>query len=244
MFDMNRNIKRRLKLNTKLHRTEINWIPIDVNGELYYTYSLDPLRVMKCDKTTGDCRFIYEQAGTQEHPFTYSSDHLRGGTPWVLYKYPYYIGVAHNVIVTISPQDNFSVYNANLVVLCVDPWKIVYVSGNLDFNGKWLLSAPVIRSQTILLPFFYPSGLILRNPDVIDVSGHLNDANGHIVRMSGIKSIMDQVIAKDKLSDKKVSPVRAAQQYVLESLKSKYKTWRFRGDHLTGTVENPSVVAL
>ena len=244
MFDMNRNIKRKLQLNVKLQKTEINWIPIDVNGELYYTYSLDPLRGMKCDKATGDCRFIYEQPGSQSYPFTYTSDHLRGGTPWILYKYPYYIGVAHNVVVTKSPRDNFSVYNANLVVLSVDPWRLVYVSANLDFNSNWLLSAPVVRNQTIILPFFYPSGIILRNPDVIDVSGHLNDASGHIVRISGIKTIMDTIFAKEEDSYRKTSSIRAAQQYVMESMKSHHKAWSFRGDYVTGTVEKPTSVLL
>lgn len=246
MYDMDRHTKRKLKLNTKLHRTEINWIPIDVKGELYYTYSLDPLRVMKCDKNTADCQFVYEQPGTKEYPFVYSSDHLRGGTPWIQYRYPYYIGVAHNVVVTKAPSDNYSIYNSNLVVLCVDPWRIVYVSSNLELNGGLLTSTPVIRNQTIIMPFFYPAGIILRNSDVIDISGHLNDATGHVVRISGIKNILERVISSDINNNARMNapPVRAVQQYVLESMKSSFLTWKFRGDITEGTVEQPGSVSL
>lgn len=151
IYDMNRHIKRKLKTNRDMPRTEINWIPLDVNGELYFTYSIDPLRVLKCDPNTGECKFVFEQKDSEKHPFVYSRDHLRGGTPWVLYKYPYYISMGHNVVV--QTNSHYSYYNANLLVLCVNPWRLVYVSRRLQFNHDWMTSTPIVRNHTILQPF-------------------------------------------------------------------------------------------
>lgn len=239
LYDIDRHVKKKLTLkNTKLLRTEINWIPLDVGGKLYYTYSLDPLRVMKCNQLTAVCQFVYEQDGAAQHPFVYSSDHLRGGTPWVLYQYPYYISVGHNVVVTKSPYLDYSVYNSNIMVLSVAPWRLVYVSGNIEYDNDWLNSTRVIRNQTIIDSFFYPSGILLRNDDVIDVSGHLNDAAGYILRLRGIKKLLDEVMSRDNVNtDQSIPQVRTVQQYVMESVKSKYKRWKFAGDISEHTVE-------
>lgn len=238
MYDLDRHIKKKITLNSQLHRTEINWIPLDVNGQLYFTYSLDPLRVMKCNRSTAACEYVFEQKGTTRNPFIYSSDHLRGGSPWILYKYPYYISVGHNVVVTKSPDINYSLYNANIIVMSVEPWKIVYVSKNIEFDSRWLNNTKVVRNHTILRSFFYPSGAILKNNDVLDVSGHVNDAAGHIIRIRGIQKLMDKVIYDDNSNGyKSASLVRSVQQYVLEGSKAMYKNWKFFGDIVTGTVE-------
>lgn len=238
LYDMDKHIKRKLTLDTKLHRTEINWIPLDVRGELYYTYTLDPLRVMKCNRTTAECHFIYKQEGTNQNPFVYSIDHLRGGTPWVLYKYPYYISVGHNVLVTNQPHHDYSIYNSNLLVMCVDPWRLVYASRNILYNATWVTSKPIIRTQTIIASFFYPSGLIKRSDDIIDVSGHLNDAAGYILRFRGIQELMRSVMRRDQGNVEKTVPeVRTAQQYIMESGKSWFKTWKFSGDMMAETVD-------
>ena len=241
LYDMDRNVKRKLTLNTKLHRTEINWIPLEVKRELYFTYSLDPLRVMKCDQKTAACRFVYEQEGSHTNPFVYSSDHLRGGTPWIEYKYPYYISVGHNVIVTNKPVYDYSLYNSNILVMSVDPWRLVYASRNLLYNETWVTSKPIIRNQTIRTAFFYPSGIIKHSDDLLDVSGHLNDAAGYILRFRGIKQLMDEVMTRDKQNAHNTIPkVRTIQQYILESVKSWFPKLKFRGDIIEGTVEKPT----
>ncbi|XP_067933957.1 uncharacterized protein [Watersipora subatra] len=240
LYDMDRHIKKKLTLNTKLLRTEINWIPLDIDGELYYTYSLDPLRVMKCDRETAACKFIYKQEGSAANPFVYTSDHLRGGTPWVLYKYPYYISVGHNVLVTTSPRLDYSLYNSNILVLSVKPWRLVYASSNIFYNQTWIRRLPIIRNQTILTGFFYPSGLIKRSDDVLDVSGHVNDAAGYIVRVRGIRQLMEKVISRDQENVAQLSPaVRTAQQYIMQSGRNWFPKWKFRGDIIAGTVEKP-----
>jgi len=238
LFDMDRHVKRKLKLDGNLLRTEINWIPLDLNGQLYYTYSLDPLKVMKCDTATAACEFVYQQAESSRHPFIYSSDHLRGGTPWILYKYPYYISVGHNVVVTKYPHDNYSVYNSNIIVMSVEPWRVVYVSRNIDYDSVWMNSSQIIRNQTILKPFFYPCGILLRDADTLDVSGHLNDAAGYILRFRGIKDLMTQIINRDESGNSTTPQVRTIQQYVLDNIKQSHRTWQFFGDIGAGTVES------
>lgn len=198
---------------------------------------------MKCSKADGDCQFVYEQDGSAENPFVYSNDHLRGGTPWVEYKYPYYISIAHNVASTYKPYQDFAIYNANLVVINVKDWRVVYVSRNIAANTKWLQTDPVIRNHTIVAPFWYPTGIILHTPDIVDISCHLNDASGHILRLRGVEKILGQVMNTDKTmkSDKGPS-VRVAQQYVLESTKRLYKDkWVFMGDIIGKTVEGKDI---
>lgn len=198
---------------------------------------------MKCRKQDGDCQFIHEQQGSNEHPFQYSSDHLRGGTPWIVYKHPYYISVAHNVASTYKPYQDFAIYNANLVILNVEQWRVVYVSRNIAANTEWLQIDPVIRNHTIVTPFWYPTGIILQTNDILDISCHLNDASGHILRLRGIADLMTGVIEADIKNKALVGPkVRVVQQYVLESTKELYKDkWTFTGDIVGKTVEGKDI---
>ena len=198
---------------------------------------------MKCRKSDGDCTFIYEQDGSVEETFKYSEDHLRGGTPWIEYKHPYYISVAHNVVSTYRPYQDFAIYNANLVLLNVEDWRIVYVSHNIQANTRWLKTDPVIRNHTIANPFWYPTGVILQTPDIIDISCHLNDASGHILRLRGIERILTQAMEEDRRKgDNKGPRVRVVQQYVMEVTKLLYNgSWTFTGDIIGKTVEGKDI---
>lgn len=198
---------------------------------------------MKCNHDNGDCTFIYEQDGSEQETFKYSSDHLRGGTPWLEYDYPYYISLAHNVVSTYKPFQDFAIYNVNLVVINVKEWRVVYVSRDVLANTRWLKSEPVIRNHTIMTPFWYPTGLILQSRDIVDVSCHLNDASGHILRLRGIENILDQVLIKDRQNGANKGPaVRVVQQYVLQSTKEMFNhSWIFAGDIIEKTVEGKDI---
>lgn len=198
---------------------------------------------MRCDTDSGDCQFVYQQDGTEESKFEYANDHLRGGTPWIVYKHPYYISIAHNVAVTYKPNQDFAIYNVNLVVLNVENWRLVYASRNIKANDQWLASEPVIRNHTIVAPFWYPTGIILQTDDIIDIACHLSDASGHILRLRGVKPILTEVMHQDKANSKQGSPkVRTVQQYVLESAKREYKNqWTFLGDIVGHTVEGVDI---
>ena len=49
---------------------------------------------------------------------------LRGGTAFELYKYPYYISIGHGTFVE-KIYHYYRYYTAHLIVLCVDPFRIV-----------------------------------------------------------------------------------------------------------------------
>lgn len=243
IWNWDKRQKRKLKLpGVQLQRTEINWIPMDVNGSLYVTYSLDPLRVMKCGIDSGNCSFVHEQL--TNHKFSFSADHLRGGTPFIAYSYPYYISVGHSVGVTYAPTPDFSVYSTHLIVLHAgNPWRIVYVSRHIEASETWLKSRPIVRNHTITGDFWYPMGIVKWNDDVIDVSCHLNDYDGHVVRLRGIKNLMDKIITTDMANVASGASVRGphrprvVQQYVLESLKQRMHGYTFRGDLVLNTPE-------
>ena len=75
--------------------------------QLHFVQNLDPLRVLRCS-LEGMCRFIQrdEQQAAATGPeagfiFRDSFSHLRGGTPFELYRWPYfvrYVGRNRNVI--------------------------------------------------------------------------------------------------------------------------------------------------
>lgn len=208
-----------------------------------FTFSIDPLRVMKCNPQDGNCQFIYEQDGSKENSFVYTIDHLRGGTPWIKYSYPYYISIAHNVAATYKPYQDYAIYNANLVVINVESWRVVYVSRSIEADTDWLNSVPVIRNHTIVGPFWYPTGIILQTDDIADISCHLNDDSGYILRLRGLKNILRETISRDKQNRKQTGPkTRVVQQYVLEAVKETYKDkWTFAGDYIGHTIEGVDI---
>lgn len=242
LWHWDKKYKRKLVVpGLKLRRTEINWIPMDVNGSLHLTYSLDPLRVMKCTISTGNCVFVHQHPEAENHTFTHTGDRLRGGTPFIMYKYPYYIGVGHSVSTSYRPREGFSVYSVHFIVMTVDPWRLVYVSRHIEADQVLLRSRPLIRNHTIIGNFWYPMGIVKWSDDIIDVSCHVNDYDGHVVRLRGIEKLMKQVIEKDQSNVAKglttaIGPhPRALQQYVLEALKERTPSYQYMTDYILHT---------
>ena len=103
MFMWNYELNQLIKLNVppdfrkRLQRTEINWIPLVVNNSLYYIYLYDPFRVFKCERN-GDCSYAQWPKGEEKYKFDGSQDVLRGGSPFILYKWPYYISIGHSQV--------------------------------------------------------------------------------------------------------------------------------------------------
>ena len=100
MFMWNYDLHHLIKLNvpndfkTRLLEKETNWTPLVVNDSLYLIYSYDPLRVFKCD-INGDCSYAQWPKGEEKCKFDAKQDALRGGSPFILYKWPYYIAIGH-----------------------------------------------------------------------------------------------------------------------------------------------------
>jgi hypothetical protein len=180
----------------KMMVTEINWVPLDVNGTLYFVYSFDPLRILTCS-LIGRCHFAYQAKGAENFEFDPKSDHLRGGTPFVLYKWPYYISVAHSQLVVGKNKTLY--YESEFVLLRVFPeFRIVYVSDPIAIHQRLLDTVEIVRAHTITRPFIFPLGIIVWSDDVIDTSAHVNDHNGYVIRFHGMQKILSTVIAYDR----------------------------------------------
>ena len=124
-----------------------------------------------------------------------SVSHLRGGTPWQLYQWPYYVSVAHSTLYTNNTHHQY--YTGHVIVLCVQPYRIVYVSDPMTVNSTLLDIYPLIRSHFIEHKYFYPTTLILENADDFVVGGHINDHSSVLLRFTGLRELMTQVMTSD-----------------------------------------------
>lgn len=231
-FEENKIVKLRVK-NASLCWVEINWVPVVAKKQLYYIYTLDPLQVLRCDIRNGMCHFLEDYQETKDsYTFQYFRDHLRGGTPFLEYKWPYFIGLAHSTMVTSSPWDSYGIYSAHLVVISVDPFRIVYVSSPIKFNETFLSSVPIARPFAQIKPFVFPVGIILRNLDVIDFGAHLSDSASYIVRMRGVSKLMNSVMSIDSDGRTKAYGPKSllVNTYVHASVKKEHPNYTFYGE--------------
>jgi len=91
------------------------------------------------------------------------------------------------------------VYTAHLIVLCARPtYRIVYVTGSLRVHRNIYRAAPMIRPKYIEDGFIFPVGLIIENDDWLALGVHVNDYSSVILRLKGLKKVMDRVIKMDQ----------------------------------------------
>lgn len=171
-----------------------HWMALVQDEELYFVQILDPLKIMHCT-LDGFCKMVH-QGNNNGHPFVFkdSTSHLRGGTPFLLYQWPYYISVAHSTLFKDPRSKRF--YTAHLVVLAVNPYRVVYVSADIRLHEA-IYAVPMVRSMFIDDGFFFPVGLIIEDQDTLVIGGHINDHSSVLVRLRGVKSLMEQVIKAD-----------------------------------------------
>ncbi len=180
-----------------------HWMALTHNDELYFVHNLDPLRVMKCS-VTGYCEFVYNDETAHGFIFEHHISHLRGGTPFELYEYPYYVSVAHSTMYKTSNHHRY--YTAHMVVLCMEPYRIVYVSDHIKIHQDIYRSAPMVRPRWIDDGFIFPVGIILETKDWLTIGVHVNDFSSVLIRMKGIKKLMDTVIKLDRKQNVKKGP--------------------------------------
>ena len=111
-------------------------------------------------------------------------------------------------------------YTAQLVVLCVRPiYRVVYISDPIKVDPSIYRRAPMVRPQYIDDGFIFPVGLILETDDWLTVGVHVNDHSSLLLRLKGIKAVMDRVIQLDKLNkSERGPPIGYIQQYIHDSL--------------------------
>ena len=212
LFDHGREVK--------LSGWEKNWCPLVINDQLYLFYNIDPMTVLKCN-ISGVCNVVQNTPVAKDQNIEVF---LRGGTPFVLYKYPYYIGVAHSKNMYCDRAR--PMYRAHIVVVSVQPtFRLVYTSDNLRFNEKILALKP--KPQLIFDKYLYPISLVLRNDDIADVGMHLNDEAALILRLQGLTKLMSDVIEADSKSHFPHAPAAGiVQNYVEDRLKMECRRQR------------------
>ena len=191
---------------------EKNWIPLVVNNELYVIRHLDPLQIMKC-RMYENCKFVKNNTDALNFEMDDLNNPLRGGTTFELYKYPYYIGIGHTTYFN-GPKKRF--YKPHLMVLCVNPFQIVYVSDPLQIHPD--LYKPYLGPQlwkVIQGNFIFPLGLMAETDDSLVIGVHINDRASMLLRLEGIKPILDSVIEKDR-DNKSLQSDGFIQKYMMQ----------------------------
>ena len=178
--------------------SEKNWVPVIIKDELYIIRYLDPLQVMKC-KIHEDCTVVYNNSIPSNYVMDDRTSPLRGGTEFKVYQYPYYISIAHATYVSMEGKRTYEAY---LVVLCVDPFRIVYVSDKLQVQQE-LFRGKKASWPAVVGDFIFPTGLIIEDKDSVVIGAHANDAFSMLLRLKGIQPIVESVIDADKGSTHK-----------------------------------------
>ena len=190
-----------------------HWMPFTVKKKLYFVKNLDPLVVLLCE-LNGNCSMVHNEDPKNSFNFHPLNLHIRGGTPLELYRFPYYIGFAH---VTLFNMDDNRYYTANLIVFCADPYRIVFVSDQIQVHPDVYEANPMVRTMYIKDNFIFPVGIILEDPDSVVLGAHVNDHSSVLFRIKGIQTLMDKIIAEDtKYSSKKGPHVNFIQKYVFQ----------------------------
>ena len=173
-----------------------HWTPYTDKEKLKMVYNLDPLRVLSCTQNFS-CKFVHFD-GPQDYQFIQNRDSLRGGTPWILYRYPYYYSIGHTTLFINPSYDR--IYTINIIVYKASPVpRVVYLSGPIQIHEKPMNDVPIVRYNYIKDPFFFPVSLIEEDEDSIVIGGHINDYSSVLLRVRGVKSLLAQVVKDDQL---------------------------------------------
>ena len=170
-----------------------NWMPLDINGSMHIVYTMDPLMVMRCDNLQANCSFVHTQINVTAFPWLAKFSYLRGGTPFMLFRYPYYVSFAHSTLFGAKPPHQGRYYNVHLVVLRVYPFSMVYISDKLQFNEDIFRQRPKQRGFA-KTNFIFPQGLMVESTDSFLLSGHANDHSSVLVRVQGMGRLMQRIM--------------------------------------------------
>ncbi len=180
-----------------------HWMSLVDHDQLYFVHNLDPLRVMHCT-LEGECNFVHDDSKRDGLNFNDHISHLRGGTPFELYEYPYYVGIAHCTMYKSSNHKRF--YTAHLVVIRANPFRIVYVSNDIRIHPQIYETTPMVRARYIEDGFIFPVGLLVENRDTIAIGVHVNDHSSVVIRMRGLENLLGKVIETDKADNPEQGP--------------------------------------
>lgn len=194
-----------------------HWMACIRNNQLYFVHNFDPLRVLKCT-VKGYCEFI-PMHYQDNFVFKDIVSHLRGGTPFEQYEDDYYISIAHSTMFKVSNNHRF--YTAHLVVMNMNPYRVVFVSDDLQVHPQIYKEAPMVRPAWIEDGFIFPVSLIIEDTDSIVIGVHVNDFSSVLLRLRGVGKLLRKVIDLDK-KQKPISgpPVGYIHKHVHESMQN------------------------
>jgi len=127
IYNIDKKVTTKLKLDKVDNAIQKNWIPLVVNGELYFIYSFTPFTVIKLiSEETGECKLVKGHIQSQAN-----MKGLYGSTPLIPWNYPYYIGFLHSRL----PHLPYS------VIVDTQNWKVVQIGKQIQFEkpeeAKW-----------------------------------------------------------------------------------------------------------
>lgn len=184
-----------LQSKTSMPRDK-HWSPFTHNDKFYLIYSIDPLRILYCNKSS-QCRFVQNNAD-KHYKFDNFRDSLRGGTPTIHYSDNYYIMVAHSTLYKRNKHYT-RYYSVNLVVLRINSesdHQVIYLSAPIRFHPKLMNSIPIVRHKYIDNPFLFPVSLLLESRDSVVIGGHINDHSSYLLRFTGLRELMSRIMSR------------------------------------------------
>ena len=228
IWDMEKNIPIIPKLkDNPIHKNsrnfiwDKNWMPLEHNNQLFFVQNLDPILVISCT-LDAFCKYT-ENVSNVTNPFDQLTP-LRGGSQFQLWRYPYYIGAVHTLY-----NDWIRTYEAHLVVISLPSFRFVFITDVLHVNGSITKLKKFKRKFRFKSDFFFPVSLLVESKDSLLVSGHVSDDHSVLVRIRGIKSMMDDVIERDQsLNPQALKPKpRVVQTFLLDRFaqREKQKAW-------------------
>ena len=216
-------------VETQLHHDkgaihEKNWVPVIIKDELFIIRHLDPLQIMKC-KIHDSCKFITNTTDALKFKMDDEATPLRGGTAFELHKYPYYIGFGHT---TNYLKGHYRYYGVHLIVLCVHPFRIVYISDPLKIHPDMYSNLPKQNLWKMVLgDFFFPVGVMLEDEDSIVIGAHIKDMVSVLFRLTGLRDLLSTVMRLDSTETGKGNGnqplVMSIQEYLVQ--RAQQKKW-------------------
>lgn len=131
-----------------LQRTEKNWVPFFLPNDdvLHFVYALHPTVILRCEPlkeavldrhSTCQCTIIHKEDRKRRRSF--SEMIVRGSSPFLEYKWPFYVGLVHTRIRILKHRKKGFLkpcYRTELLVMNMKTFSIIHISLPLQFEGK------------------------------------------------------------------------------------------------------------
>lgn len=133
----------------------------------------------------------------------------------------YYVAVAHGMF---HRYNGYRHYSTHIVVLHVRPFRIVYISNNVVIDRDIYKDFPSIKGNKVNENFIFPIGIIMEDANTVMFSAHVNDHSSILLRLRGLKDLMDDVMASDTLEKpRRGPPVGYVQQHLFNVVSKETK---------------------